>query len=449
MTIVRATPSPPARGAGLSGAYRAVWRWHFYAGLLVLPVLMLMALTGSVYLFKAEIEDAVYRPLAQVAPAADAASADRWWSAAGAAGRGEVVNVLIPDRDDRAVRFTLRDAAGQERYVFVNPYTAQATGVAKAGGITETIKRLHSLELVGGWANIVVEIVAGWSMILVATGLYLWWPRRRDVGVLTVKARSGRPFWRDLHAVTGLYAGAVIVFLAFTGMPWSAVWGDRILNVMRESGLGRPPAPAAASAWSHAEHEDAPQGVGWTLEHAAVAGASPLAPSLTRVVAAAERQQLTRPYLISVPKTEGLAWTAAHQATRVEKTRVIYVDAATGSLRGDVRYAQFGWGAKAFEWGIATHQGTQYGQLNRVAMLLGCIAIWILAISGLVMWWTRRPSGRLAAPVVPPGPRVRAAVLGIVIPFCILYPLTGLSLLVVLLLDWAARTLIRPRPVAS
>lgn len=49
--------SPPA----LSGAYRAVWRWHFYAGLLVLPFLMLMALTGGLYLFKAEIDDAVYR----------------------------------------------------------------------------------------------------------------------------------------------------------------------------------------------------------------------------------------------------------------------------------------------------------------------------------------------------------------------------------------------------
>lgn len=449
MTVVSTTPSPPAVGAGLSGAYRAVWRWHFYAGLLVLPILMLMALTGAVYLFKAEIEDALYRPLAEVAPAAETAPADLWWRAARASGAGEVVNVLIPDRADRAVRFTLRDAAGRERYVFVNPHTAKATGVTAAGGVTETVKRLHSLALIGGWANIVVEIVAGWSMILVATGLYLWWPRRRDAGVLTVRARSGRPFWRDLHAVTGLYAGAVIVFLAFTGMPWSAVWGDRILNVMRESGLGRPAAPAAASAWSHAEHQDAPQGVGWTMEHAAVAGASPLAPSLARVVAAAERQRLARPYLVSVPKTPGLAWTAAYQAAQVEKTRVIYVDAATGSVRGDVRYAQFGWGAKAFEWGIATHQGTQYGQLNRIVMLLGCVAIWVLAISGLAMWWTRRPSRRLGAPSAPPGPRARTAVLAIVIPFCILYPLTGLSLLVVLLLDWAARTLIRLRPVAS
>jgi len=30
--------------------YRAVWRWHFYAGLLILPVLAWMAATGALYL---------------------------------------------------------------------------------------------------------------------------------------------------------------------------------------------------------------------------------------------------------------------------------------------------------------------------------------------------------------------------------------------------------------
>jgi len=30
--------------------YRAVWRWHFYAGLFVLPFIAWLALTGAVYL---------------------------------------------------------------------------------------------------------------------------------------------------------------------------------------------------------------------------------------------------------------------------------------------------------------------------------------------------------------------------------------------------------------
>ena len=44
-----------------------------------------------------------------------------------------------------------------------------------------------------------------------------------------------------------------------------------------------------------------------------------------------------------------------------------------GPVKGDIRYEQYGWGAKAFEWGIFTHQGTQYGQINRIVMLAGCI----------------------------------------------------------------------------
>lgn len=435
----------------LSGPYRAVWRWHFYAGLLVLPFLMLMALTGGLYLFKAEIDEAVYRPLAVVPAGTAMTSPDQWAAAARARTGGEVVSILLPDRPDRAVQIAVRTPQGGQRKVVVDPHAGRVTGVTDWIGVTETIKRVHSLEVFGPAMNILVEIVAGWAMILVATGLYLWWPRGRAVGVVSVRATDARrrPFWRDLHAVTGLYAGGVIFFLAFTGMPWSAVWGDAALNLMRANGLGRPAAPAAAGPWAHAAHDDAPGGVGWTMGRSVLAAHSHGAPSLTRVVARADAEGLARPYLVSIPKSEGLAFTAARQNTRVEDARVLYIDAASGEIRADIAYDRFGWGARAFEWGIAVHQGTQYGQLNRIIMLAGCIAIWLLAISGVIAWWKRRPSGRLAAPVAPPGPRVRAAVLGIVLPLAILYPLTGLSLLVAVLLDRAVAAAVRRRRVAS
>jgi uncharacterized iron-regulated membrane protein len=433
----------------LSGAYRAVWRWHFYAGLIVLPVLMLMALTGAIYLFQAEIEDAVQRPMAGIAARSGVVSADRWAAAARVAGGGQVRTIEAPDRPDRAVRITVVRDDGSRVRVFVDPHDAQVTGVAPAEGVTDLVRNLHSLALVGPWANIVVEIVAGWAMVLAATGVFLWWPRRRAAGVMTVKARSGRPFWRDLHAVTGLYAGGVIFFLALTGMPWSAVWGDRFLDVVRQSGLGRPPAPAAAPAWRHAEHQDAPAGVGWTMEHAALAGGAhgPEA-SLERVVVAATAADLPRPWTISAPRSPGLAWTVARQVKQVQDTRTLYVDGVTGQVRADVRYAQFGVGAKAFEWGVAVHQGTQYGWINRYVMLGGCVAVWLLAISGLVMWWRRRPSGRLGAPTAPPGPRARAAVLGIVLPLAVIFPLTGLSLVAALVLDLLVRR-IRNRTLSA
>lgn len=39
--------------AQATALYRLLWRWHFYAGLLVIPLMVLLASTGAVYLFAA------------------------------------------------------------------------------------------------------------------------------------------------------------------------------------------------------------------------------------------------------------------------------------------------------------------------------------------------------------------------------------------------------------
>lgn len=157
----------------VSDAFRAVWRWHFYAGLFVLPVLMLMALTGGLYLYKAEIEDVAWRSMATVEVREARVSPDQWRQAAEQAVGGTAAAVVVPDRPDRAVQVRVRTDQG-ERTAFVDPYTGQVTGTVGGQGVMEVVKKLHSLELFGKPFNILVEIVAGWAIILVATGLFLW-----------------------------------------------------------------------------------------------------------------------------------------------------------------------------------------------------------------------------------------------------------------------------------
>ncbi|MEE7547867.1 hypothetical protein HF319_13185, partial [Xanthomonas sp. Kuri4-1] len=48
--------------------YRAVWRWHFYAGLLVLPLLAWLALTGAAYLYQQPLDAWFHRTLKHVEP---------------------------------------------------------------------------------------------------------------------------------------------------------------------------------------------------------------------------------------------------------------------------------------------------------------------------------------------------------------------------------------------
>jgi uncharacterized iron-regulated membrane protein len=43
--------------------YNLAWRWHFYAGLFVAPFMILLAITGIIYLFKPQLDPLMYRDL--------------------------------------------------------------------------------------------------------------------------------------------------------------------------------------------------------------------------------------------------------------------------------------------------------------------------------------------------------------------------------------------------
>lgn len=44
------------RAARRASLYRLIWRWHFYAGLFCIPFVLALSLTGSIYLFRAQID---------------------------------------------------------------------------------------------------------------------------------------------------------------------------------------------------------------------------------------------------------------------------------------------------------------------------------------------------------------------------------------------------------
>ena len=51
--------------------YRLVWKWHFLASLYVLPFLLMLSLTGGIYLYKPQIEAWFYADAFNVTPAAE------------------------------------------------------------------------------------------------------------------------------------------------------------------------------------------------------------------------------------------------------------------------------------------------------------------------------------------------------------------------------------------
>ncbi|WAT14250.1 PepSY-associated TM helix domain-containing protein [Xanthomonas fragariae] len=210
--------------------YRAVWRWHFYAGLLVLPFIVWLALTGAAFLYQEAIDRTVHHGLKVVPVGETRVSAQRLVDAAQRAYGGTLFRFTTPKHADASAEIGLVDAQGARQVVYVDPYRARVLGtLPEHGTLAWTIRRLHSLELLGPFARGLIEMAAGWAIVLVLTGVYLWWPRGRRGGVVSVRGKPvQRLFWRDLHAVTGAGVGAILLFLALTGMPWSWLWGAQV-----------------------------------------------------------------------------------------------------------------------------------------------------------------------------------------------------------------------------
>ncbi|MBL0114742.1 MAG: PepSY domain-containing protein [Sphingomonadales bacterium] len=102
--------------------YRTIWRWHFYAGLFVIPLILILATTGAIYLFKPQLdrwEERAFQDLSE----AHEVSANLQLDAAMKAFPGAIFqSYRLPERsgDAAVIRLALRDGHSMQD-VFVSP----------------------------------------------------------------------------------------------------------------------------------------------------------------------------------------------------------------------------------------------------------------------------------------------------------------------------------------
>ncbi|KQS90417.1 MULTISPECIES: PepSY-associated TM helix domain-containing protein [unclassified Rhizobium] len=440
-TIGRANAAVPARSS--IDLYRAVWRWHFYAGLLVLPFLISLAVTGALYLFRDELDAIIHSYLKQVEIRDDAArvAPSAMVAAALAAYPGTVAKYTDAATADSSAEITVSTETSGKLAVYVNPYDGKVLGaLPDRGTVMWTIRYLHSLKYFGSYARALIEIAAGWSILLVATGIYLWWPRSQTGGVISIRGTpKRRVFWRDTHAVSGIFVGFFIVFLAVTGMPWSGVWGEKVNEWANGNNFGYPAGVYVGVPMSQ-QRLDTIAKTSWSLEQAQVpqssTGGDGKAMSLDAAVATLETLGLARGFAVNIPATPDGVYTGSVYPDDVSQQRVVHLDQYTGKPLIDMHYADYGPMGKALEWGISVHMGQEFGLANQLVLMAVCLAIVLLAVSAGIMWWKRRPKDSLG---VPPMPSDRRVFRGLIVPLAIggvVFPLVGLSFVVMLTLDW-------------
>jgi uncharacterized iron-regulated membrane protein len=433
-----------------SDLYRAFWRWHFYAGLIALPFLVWLAITGGLYLFKPEVERLVYGNWITLSAPREPEAISSMIARVQQQTGGAVTQIERPASASESWRLNYK-IGGQARTAFVDPSDGRVLGTTSKGGVMETVKSLHSLAITGKFGNTLVEIAAGWAIILIVTGAVLWWPRPGQLALALRPPAGSRRFWRDLHASTGAVAGLIVFFLATTGMPWSIFWGASLQKVIAAENLGRPAAPSGMQhhggeqqlGAGHERHGALPTGerkqaLPWAMQ----ATAMPMSHGtgdigVDRVAAVAAARGLIAPYVLNLPTSDGKPYQVSRGVGRVEDTHVLYIEASSGRVLQNAAYRDFGTGAKLIEWGVQTHQGLEYPPVNRWVMLVGCIGILLLASSAPVLWWKRRDAGRLVRPPRPRDDKRLKMGTAVAVVLGIIYPLTGVTVLTVLLFDVA------------
>ncbi|WP_095078210.1 PepSY domain-containing protein [Pseudomonas sp. Irchel s3h17] len=434
--------------------YNLAWRWHFYAGLFVAPFMVMLALTGIIYLFKPQLDPLMYGSLMNVPAGHHSLSADTLLNRVQSAyPQGQVTQYLPPINAERSAQFVVKNA-GSELNVFVDPYQGDVLGEQDAKNNLQAIARaIHGELMIGTVGDRLIEMAAGWGIVLVVSGVFLWWPRGKGgAGILWPRLSSkGRVLWRDLHAVTGFWGAALLLVMLLSGMTWTGFWGAKYAEVWNRFPAAMwdnvPKSDEQARSLNTATRQTVPWAMentpmpmsGDHAEHMAHGGAStaPAAPtiSLQDVQDIAGQRQVEPGYSITFPSTASGVFTIAVFADDPRNDATLHVDQYSGEVLADVRWEHYGNVARATELGVVLHEGKMFGLFNQIVILLICLMILLSAVSGVVIWWKRRPQGKFGVPPLRHDlPTWKTGVL-IMLALAVMFPLVGASLVVVWLLD--------------
>jgi uncharacterized iron-regulated membrane protein len=416
--------------------YNAVWRWHFYAGLFCMPFVIWLSCTGALYLWRPQIEAWLDRPYDNLSVNGAPASPDARVSAAlNAVPGSQLRKYYLPQSPTDATRILVGKHGAMSR-VYVDPYTLHVLHVAdEESRPFRVIFHLHGELLAGALGSYLVEIAACWTIVMLITGMYLWWPRGRGLaGVLYPRlSRGGRGLWRDLHATAGFWISFFALFLIVTGLPWAKGWGTYLTEIRELTGTARGPVD-----WTIGGKP--PKATAMTPEHHAHMSAEDMASvtrpgELERVIATVGPLNLAQPVSIKPPAAAGGPWLVASEAANRPLRSNLTVDGATGRVIERTDFAERHWIDQTIGYGVAAHEGQLFGIANQILGTLTALFLIGLSVSGIVMWWKRRPTGILGAPMALARPKIGAALVVSILLLAIYMPMFGLTLALVLLIE--------------
>ncbi len=417
--------------------YAKLWRLHFYAGIILTPLVLWLCVTGILYILSPQIEAVLYRDLLTVRPGGLLATFDQQLAAAKAAypdlvatgfhpskgpGHASYVSMTTPEE---ARMVGMRHGGPTESIaVYVNPHTATVLGsLREEDRYSHSMGNWHGNLYLGSFGRLLTELGTMWTLALLLTGLYLWFPKRPGLvwGVWLTRLRGakGRVWWRDFHSVGGMYTALLIAAFLVTALMISLSTGTAFALARVALGQNVPMAPRSLKS---------------------VPDAAATRVQLQDLSAVATMAGFER-YMVSLPRSGNGLYTisADNGMGRPQQRLDVSVDQYRGAVVHQSGWAEYPWLLKLTVIGLGFHFGALFGVVGQVLGIVACLAPIFFIVSGFVMWWKRKPAHAWGLPRATEGtwkpfPR---GLIAIVAVLSLLMPTFGASLLLALAVDAA------------
>ncbi|ANF50804.1 peptidase [Chryseobacterium glaciei] len=235
---------------------------HLWFGLSVGLIVFIVSLTGTMYIFKDEIQnqlrqEAIFVKAETITKQPLSIEVLREKVALEINEKYPISSVEIPldknksyeflyyEKDKKAWNYF--DEVKINKLIYVNQYTGQVLGIYNEKyDLFPILKAIHwSLLLNSDWGKYVVGIPVVLFIIMLITGIILWWPQNK-------KMRKGRfsfdwknvKTWKrknyDLHNILGFYASFIALILSLSGIYFAYPWVKNAFNLTLSGSLELP-----------------------------------------------------------------------------------------------------------------------------------------------------------------------------------------------------------------
>jgi len=364
---------------------------HLWLGLGSGIIVLILSLTGCIYVFQDELQDWIRRDMIKVeaigkkqlplselrAKVQDHIGTDM-----------KVSYVTIYPNPEKSWIFysykknkegiTYFQTIDYYQSAYVDPYSGEIKGIVnEETNFFNVIKMLHWSLLL---KTSIGQPIVGWStfifVFLLISGMVLWWPKsfKRAKNLFRIKWTKNYSFFRkmmDLHNVLGIYTAIIALIIALTGMVWSFKWFMGIVYVIA-SGSTTPPDLSQPKSKPLKEFVAGVENL--TLEN--VRTNYPNAAAF-RMYPAKDSTSCIQFYI----QEKEAKYAVSHQ---------VYYDQYSGENLKERKHEDKNTGEKLITANYDIHTGRIFGLLGKIIVFLSSLFCASLPITGFLMWRAKR-----------------------------------------------------------